>query len=106
MKIVGKTNTSYITEVTYNEVKAVLSKNDERQRENKYEKLDIGTDLSFTHSLERLTLIKDVKLSGSYRALDILDEAAKEISNVINIVKGIEVDLIKTQQDIIKTGLV
>lgn len=106
MKIIGITATGYITETSFSEVKAILSKNDERQKDMNYAKLKIGTDLSFTHALERLTVIKDITLSGDYRTLGKLEDAKKEIEVVISTVKALQVPLIAMQEEINKTGLV
>jgi hypothetical protein len=105
MKVIGKTTEGYICTVTTAEVKSLLSINDAR-REDINKQIGTGTELTFTEALAKLNLIKDLKLSGSYTALNKLEDTIELLSKAKDIVEGLETPLITLQKEIEQRGIV
>lgn len=99
MKIIAKTDNGFLCTVTNNEVKSLLGLNDTR-KDDIDKNIKIGTELTFTTALSNLNLLKDVRLSGSYRSLDRIKDCIKEMTEVMKIIEGCETPLVEIQKDI------
>jgi hypothetical protein len=97
MKVIGKTSEGFITTVSNEEVKALLSINDSRKKE-KFDEIKVGTDLTFTVALTNLNLLKDLRLTGNYRTLHELLEAKNELQKAIDIVTKTDIALLEVQK--------
>lgn len=99
MKIIAKTDNGFMCTVTSNEVKSLLGLNDTR-KDDIEKNIKIGTELTFTTALSNLNLLKDVRLSGSYKTLNKLQDSINELNGVLNVIKGCETPLVEIQKDI------
>lgn len=103
MKIIANAPEGYITSLTFNEVKALLSVNDNRKTDLT-KNIRVGDELTFTVALANLNLLKDVRIEGSYEALGELKKAANMLQKSIDIIDNagghltIIQDKIKNQQ--------
>lgn len=97
MKIIGKTETGYLAELTKGEIKSILSKNDSRKSQSE---LKIGDELTFTSALERLTILKDLSLTDNYKSLYKLIDAREELDKAIQIIKAANDSLIIVKREV------
>lgn len=102
MKIIGKNENGFIATIAHDEIGSLLSINDAR-RDNIKDRIDIGTELTFTIALSNLSLLRDVKMSGSYSSLAHLKSAKEELDKLTTKLENMEKNLI-TVQEKIKTG--
>lgn len=98
MKIIGKTSGGFIATITNEEVRALLAVNDKRKESENFKTIDVGTELSFTVALSNLNLLKDVRLSGSYKTLNYLNDARNELSKLVEQIHSLESPLLETQK--------
>lgn len=110
MKIIGTTSEGYICTVSLAEVKSILDKNDERRNKTE-DKIKVGDELSFTSSLSRLTLLKDLNIIDSYKSLGKLTylklkEAKEHVEFAIAVVEAANLPLIEVKKKINESGIV
>lgn len=86
MKIIGKTEKGFICEVTKSETRAVLGLN---ATEKQVDELNIGEEITFSKALHNLALLRDVRSSNIYYALQGAEKLQSEVNNVVAKLKAI-----------------
>lgn len=86
MKIIGKTADGFICEVSKSETRAVLGLN---ATEKDVDELKVGGEVTFSKALHNLALLRDVRSSNVYYALQGAEKLQLEVNNVVTKLKAI-----------------
>lgn len=86
MKIIGKSTDGFICEVGKSEVRAVLGLN---ATVKDVEELNVGGEITFSKALHNLALLRDVRSSNIYYALQGAEKLQSEVNSVVEKLKAI-----------------
>lgn len=87
MKIIGKTADGFICEASEGETRAVLGLN---ATSDDVKKLTVGNEITFSKALHNLSLLRDVRNSNTYNALEKAKLLQNEINSVVTKLQAID----------------